>query len=65
MILCLVLCILLKVEGAIIISGSPGLKDEATKMIRRKIDDARARTLMSFGLQLFLDNWYSQKLWDR
>uniref|UniRef100_A0A7N0VBE5 Mandelate racemase/muconate lactonizing enzyme C-terminal domain-containing protein n=2 Tax=Kalanchoe fedtschenkoi TaxID=63787 RepID=A0A7N0VBE5_KALFE len=53
-----------KVEGAIVISGSPGLKDEASKKIRRKIDDSRTRSLIGNGLQLFLDNWYAGELWD-
>ncbi|KAL9680073.1 hypothetical protein QQ045_017948 [Rhodiola kirilowii] len=54
-----------KVDGAVIISGSPGLKDESSKKIRRRIDDSRARSLIGNGLEVFLDNWYAQELWER
>ncbi|CAM8957088.1 unnamed protein product [Rhodiola kirilowii] len=53
-----------KVDGAVIISGSPGLKDESSKKIRRRIDDSRARSLIDNGLEVFLDNWYAQELWE-
>lgn len=47
------------------ISGSPGMKDEVARKVRRATDDSRARFLASYGLGLFLDNWYSGKLWNR
>lgn len=47
------------------ISGSPGLKDETERRIRAAKDDSRARSLISFGLVPFLDNWYHSDLWMR
>ncbi|KAH7688939.1 isochorismate synthase / 2-succinyl-5-enolpyruvyl-6-hydroxy-3-cyclohexene-1-carboxylate synthase / 2-succinyl-6-hydroxy-2,4-cyclohexadiene-1-carboxylate synthase / O-succinylbenzoate synthase protein [Dioscorea alata] len=52
-----------KIHGAVIISGSPGLRDEAARRVRAAQDDARARNLLTFGLQRFLETWYSGKLW--
>ncbi|KAI9169285.1 hypothetical protein LWI28_010195 [Acer negundo] len=52
-----------KIEGAVIISGSPGLKDAFARKIRRAEDDSRAYSLVTNGLQLFLDNWYAGELW--
>ncbi|CAL8994804.1 unnamed protein product [Prunus brigantina] len=53
-----------KVKGAVVISGSPGLKDEVERKVRRAKDDSRARFLIAHGLELFLDNWYSGELWN-
>lgn len=55
----------MKVNGAVVISGSPGLKDEVARKIRRAVDDSRARFLVSYGLDRFLDSWYAGKLWNR
>ncbi|CAO2820404.1 unnamed protein product [Amaranthus hypochondriacus] len=52
-----------KIDGAVVISGSPGLKDETDRRIRAAKDDSRARTLTSFGLASFLGNWYRGDLW--
>ncbi|XP_021292917.1 protein PHYLLO, chloroplastic isoform X1 [Herrania umbratica] len=52
-----------KIEGAVILSGSPGLEDAVARKIRRAKDDSRARSLGTHGLQLFLDTWYSGGLW--
>ncbi|KAK9276554.1 hypothetical protein L1049_006088 [Liquidambar formosana] len=52
-----------KIEGAVIISGSPGMKDIVARKIRRAKDDSRARSLVVHGLQLFLDSWYTGELW--
>lgn len=52
-----------KVKGAVIVSGSPGLRDESARKIRRAKDDSKARSLVSHGLELFLDNWYAGELW--
>nr|XP_011462964.1 PREDICTED: protein PHYLLO, chloroplastic isoform X1 [Fragaria vesca subsp. vesca] len=53
-----------KVKGAIIISGSPGLKDEVARKVRRAEDDSRACFLAAYGLKLFLDTWYAGALWN-
>ncbi|XP_017218695.1 protein PHYLLO, chloroplastic isoform X10 [Daucus carota subsp. sativus] len=52
------------VEGAVVISGSPGLKDEPARNIRRMKDDSRACSLTSYGLKCFLDTWYAGDLWN-
>ncbi|KAF6171682.1 hypothetical protein GIB67_007203 [Kingdonia uniflora] len=52
-----------QIEGAVIISGSPGLKDVGVRKNRAAQDDAKAHSLTTNGLQLFIDNWYSGDLW--
>uniref|UniRef100_A0A0E0K1L6 Mandelate racemase/muconate lactonizing enzyme C-terminal domain-containing protein n=1 Tax=Oryza punctata TaxID=4537 RepID=A0A0E0K1L6_ORYPU len=52
-----------KISGAVIISGSPGLRDEASKRCRSAIDRSRAHFLSSCGLENFLETWYSAKMW--
>ncbi|XP_062111267.1 protein PHYLLO, chloroplastic isoform X2 [Humulus lupulus] len=54
-----------KVNGAVVISGSPGMKNEAARKIRRAIDDSRAQSLVSYGLDIFLETWYAGQLWNR
>ena len=56
---------IMKVNGAVVISGSPGLKDEVARKIRRAVDDSRARLLVSYGLDHFLYSWYAGQLWNR
>ncbi|KAK9090962.1 hypothetical protein Sjap_024139 [Stephania japonica] len=51
------------VDGAVIISGSPGLKDMAARKRRVVQDDGRADFLKTHGLQIFLDSWYSPEFW--
>lgn len=53
-----------KVDGAVIISGSPGLRDEVTRRIRATQDEAKAQYLMTHGLVSFLETWYAGKLWN-
>ncbi|GMP83004.1 hypothetical protein CsSME_00037090 [Camellia sinensis var. sinensis] len=53
-----------KFEGAVIVSGSPGLKDVSARMIREAKDDSRACSLINHGLELFLDTWYAGALWN-
>lgn len=48
-----------------IISGSPGLIDDDARTIRKAKDDFRASTLVSNGLEFFLDTWYAEELWTR
>ncbi|KAH6797875.1 2-oxoglutarate decarboxylase/hydro-lyase/magnesium ion-binding protein [Perilla frutescens var. hirtella] len=52
-----------KVERAVIISGSPGLIDNDARTIRKAKDDFRASTLVSNGLEFFLETWYAEELW--
>ncbi|XP_022776671.1 protein PHYLLO, chloroplastic isoform X13 [Durio zibethinus] len=52
-----------KIEGAVILSGNPGLEDTVARKIRRAKDDSRARSLVTHGLELFLNTWYSGGLW--
>ncbi|XP_057963060.1 protein PHYLLO, chloroplastic isoform X2 [Malania oleifera] len=52
-----------KIEGAVIISGSPGLKELAARKIRRARDDRKARSLITYGLEHFMDTWYAGELW--
>ncbi|XVE74433.1 hypothetical protein DITRI_Ditri12bG0017000 [Diplodiscus trichospermus] len=54
-----------KIEGAVILSGSPGLEDTVARKIRWAKDDSRAHSLVTHGLQLFLNTWYSGGLWER
>ncbi|CAL5349997.1 unnamed protein product [Camellia sinensis] len=53
-----------KFEGAVIVSGSHGLKDVSVRMIRKAKDDSRACSLINHGLELFLDTWYAGALWN-
>ncbi|KAJ0986775.1 hypothetical protein J5N97_005131 [Dioscorea zingiberensis] len=52
-----------KIHGAVVISGSPGLRDDTSRRVRAAQDDARARKLLACGLQCFLETWYAGKLW--
>ncbi|KAL8518400.1 hypothetical protein ACS0TY_009692 [Phlomoides rotata] len=52
-----------KVERAVIISGSPGLIDNDARTMRKAKDEFRASTLVSNGLDFFIDAWYSEELW--
>ncbi|XP_052198857.1 protein PHYLLO, chloroplastic isoform X2 [Diospyros lotus] len=53
-----------KVAGAVIVSGSPGLKDVSARKISRAKSDSRASFLVSGGLEHFLDAWYDGALWN-
>lgn len=55
----------MKIKGAVVIAGSPGLKDNAARKVRSARDDSRARSLVSHGLPLFVDTWYNGALWKR
>ncbi|XP_025816542.1 protein PHYLLO, chloroplastic isoform X5 [Panicum hallii] len=52
-----------QIRGAVIISGSPGLRDEESRRRRIAIDKSRAKFLMSCGLECFLETWYSARMW--
>ncbi|KDP31426.1 hypothetical protein JCGZ_11802 [Jatropha curcas] len=53
-----------KINGAVIISGSPGIEDGMARKIRWVKDVSRSRLLIDYGLQTFLDAWYAGELWD-
>lgn len=55
----------MQIKGTVIISGSPGLRDNIARKIRRAEDDSRACSLVTHGLQVFLDTWYTGELWER
>ena len=57
--------VIAKIDGAVIVSGSPGLRDKSARRIRAAQDMARANYLMAHGLECFLDKWYAGKLWKR
>ncbi|PKA52996.1 Protein PHYLLO, chloroplastic [Apostasia shenzhenica] len=52
-----------KVDGAVIISGSPGVRDEISRRVRTSQDNARASYLLSHGLNRFLEIFYEGALW--
>ncbi|XP_031097286.1 protein PHYLLO, chloroplastic isoform X2 [Ipomoea triloba] len=52
------------VEGAVIISGSPGLTNPVERKMRRAKDDFTASFLVSSGLESFIDTWYAGDLWN-
>ncbi|KAF3773187.1 PHYLLO protein [Nymphaea thermarum] len=54
-----------KVAKAVIISGSPGLKDLKMRKYRAAHDEAKASYLAKHGLEHFLKSWYASDLWDR
>lgn len=54
-----------KIDGAVIVSGSPGLRSESTRIMRALQDEARAHDLVTHGLEYFLETWYAGKLWKR
>ncbi|VAI57221.1 unnamed protein product [Triticum turgidum subsp. durum] len=52
-----------KISGAVLISGSPGLRHEASRRRRTAIDKSRAQFLLTYGLECFIKTWYSGKMW--
>ena len=54
-----------QISGAVLISGSPGLRHEASRRRRTAIDKSRAQFLLTYGLECFIKTWYSGKMWTR
>ncbi|VVA98761.1 unnamed protein product [Arabis nemorensis] len=52
-----------KIEGTVVVSGSPGIKDPVARKVRSATDDSKARMLVDHGLEIFLENWYNGGLW--
>nr|XP_043623438.1 protein PHYLLO, chloroplastic [Erigeron canadensis] len=52
------------VKGVVIISGSPGIDDDVLRNVRSVKDDFLASTLSSYGLDIFIETWYSGELWQ-
>ncbi|KAJ0242827.1 2-oxoglutarate decarboxylase/hydro-lyase/magnesium ion-binding protein [Hirschfeldia incana] len=52
-----------KIEGAVIVSGSPGIKDPVSRKVQRATDDSKARMMVEHGLEIFMENWYNKGLW--
>ncbi|OVA12536.1 Thiamine pyrophosphate enzyme [Macleaya cordata] len=52
-----------QINGAVVISGSPGMKGDEGRRSRMAQDDARAHFLTEHGLHFFLDTWYAGELW--
>ncbi|KAG9448639.1 hypothetical protein H6P81_008604 [Aristolochia fimbriata] len=53
-----------KITGAVIISGSPGIKDNVARKIRASQDDVKASNLRKRGLEGFLEMWYAGDMWN-
>lgn len=45
------------VSGLVLVSGSPGLDDEAERSARRASDEALAASIRSGGVEAFIDEW--------
>ncbi|KAF2599247.1 hypothetical protein F2Q68_00008609 [Brassica cretica] len=52
-----------KIEGAVVVSGSPGIKDPVARKVRSATDDSKARMMIDIGLEIFVENWYNGGLW--
>ncbi|KAL4586503.1 hypothetical protein LXL04_011139 [Taraxacum kok-saghyz] len=52
------------VKGIVMISGSPGLDNEFKRKARCVKDDSLACALVSYGLDLFIQTWYSGDMWQ-
>ncbi|XP_009127684.1 protein PHYLLO, chloroplastic isoform X1 [Brassica rapa] len=52
-----------KIEGAVVVSGSPGIKDPVARKVRSATDDSKARMMVDHGLEIFVENWYNGGLW--
>ncbi|CAI5534996.1 unnamed protein product [Closterium sp. Naga37s-1] len=51
------------VSSAVIISGSPGIREAAARAARAESDDSLAAVLTAGGLEQYVHSWYQQPLW--
>ena len=52
------------VDGLVLVSGTPGIRHAGERETRAAEDEARARELERDGVELFLDRWLSQRLFE-
>lgn len=57
--------LLVQVVAAIIVSGSPGLHDSSSQVLRAAQDDELAQSMLERGIEDFVDLWYRKPLWER
>ncbi|XP_078444001.1 2-oxoglutarate decarboxylase/hydro-lyase/magnesium ion-binding protein isoform X2 [Wolffia australiana] len=53
-----------KIEGTVMISGSPGIRVDSARRTRLAQDEARANYLSALGMECFLKTWYASDLWS-
>lgn len=46
-----------ELAGVILESGSPGIQEEAARVERQQVDEARARVLEIAGIEVFVNDW--------
>ncbi|KXZ52492.1 hypothetical protein GPECTOR_9g536 [Gonium pectorale] len=51
-------------RGAVLVSGTPGIKDPAQAVARAANDDRLAQSLVRSGLTDFVRHWYDTPLWS-
>ncbi|CAI5481758.1 unnamed protein product [Closterium sp. Yama58-4] len=51
------------VSAAVVISGSPGIREAAARASRAESDDSLAAVLTAGGLEQYVHSWYQQPLW--
>ena len=52
------------VDGLVLVSGSPGIREPAERATRRADDERRAHDLERDGIDTFLDRWLDQRLFE-
>jgi len=52
------------VDALVLVSGSPGIREAGAREARLAADEARAQELERDGLELFLDRWLDQRLFE-
>jgi 2-succinyl-6-hydroxy-2,4-cyclohexadiene-1-carboxylate synthase len=49
-------------DGLVLESASPGIREDATRRERAELDDHRSERILESGLEAFLDGWYRADL---
>jgi len=52
------------VERLVLLSSSPGIASDGEREARRALDERRVRDLERDGVEKFLDNWLSQRMFE-